>query len=223
MKRAFEIFVCLFLFVVTSCSSDDKELVPTLSESEITMEIGDSKMLIVYDAKNVSATATTSIVNVVVTDNIVEVIAIKPGTCDVRIVANGHRLQCKVVVVDNSQPEEDIPESPEDEYDFSAELQNATSRYVSTALSLTYEDVGTLFSIENGNCISIMNIDNGDNVNFSFDGNVAEGILNAPKLKINGNVIEISQAKIEQLNSSGMWIHITTNANEHITLVVTDL
>ena len=161
-------------------------------------------------------------VSVNVTDNYITITALKAGECNVRITADGHRLQCRVIVVDNSTPEEDDSSEPEDEYDFSAELQDATSRYVSSELEITY-GVGVLFSVENGNNVSILNLDTGDNINFRFEGNIAMGVLSNPQLKVQGNVIELTQAKVEQLNASGMWIHITTATNEHITLVVTDL
>lgn len=222
MSRLKNILLVLFALVIVSCGSDNKEIVPSLSQETIAMTVGEHKTVIVNNADNVSASVNSSVVSVNVTDNYITITALKAGECNVRITADGHRLQCRVIVVDNSTPEEDDSSEPEEDYDFSAELQDATSRYVSTELEITY-GVGVLFSVENGNNVSILNLDTGDNVNFRFDGNVAMGVLSNPQLKVQGNVIELTQAKVEQLYASGMWIHITTATNEHITLVVTDL
>lgn len=222
MSRLKNILLVLFALVIVSCGSDNKEIVPSLSQETIAMTVGEHKTVIVNNADNVSASVNSSVVSVNVTDNYITITALKAGECDVRITADGHRLQCRVIVVDNSTPEEDDSSEPEEDYDFSAELQDATSRYVSSEMEITY-GVGVLFSVENGNNVSILNLDTGDNINFRFDGNVAMGVLSNPQLKVQGNVIELTQAKVEQLNASGMWIHITTATNEHITLVVTDL
>ena len=222
MSRLINILLVLYALLIVSCSSDNKEIVPSLSQETIAMTIGEHKTVIVNNADNVSASVNSSVVSVNVTDNYITITALKAGECNVRITADGHRLQCRVIVVDNSTPEEDDSSEPEEDYDFSAELQDATSRYVSSELEIIY-GVGVLFSVENGNNVSILNLDTGDNVNFRFEGNIAMGVLSNPQLKVQGNVIELTQAKVEQLNASGMWIHITTATNEHITLVVTDL
>lgn len=224
MSRLINILLVLFALVIVSCGSDNKEIVPSLSQEEVTMTVGEHTIVIVNNADNVSASVSSSVVSVNVTDNSIGITALKAGECDVRITADGHRLQCCVVVVEDSQQEEEQekPEEPEKEYDFSSELQDATSRYVSSELVITY-GVGILFSVEYGNNVSILNLDTGDNVNFRFDGNVAMDILSNPQLKVNDSLIELTQAKVEQLNATGMWIHITTTTNEHITLVVTDL
>lgn len=224
MSRLINILLVLYALLIVSCSSDNKEIVPSLSQEEVAMIVGNQTIITVNNADNVSASVNSSVVSVNVTDNYITITALKAGECNVRITADGHRLQCRVVVVDDSQQEEEQekPEEPEEDYDFSAELQDATSRYVSTELEIIY-GVGVLFSVENGNNVSILNLDTGDNVNFRFEGNIAMGVLSNPQLKVQGNVIELTQAKVEQLNASGMWIHITTATNEHITLVVTDL
>ena len=222
MSRLINILLVLYALLIVSCSSDNKEIVPSLSQETIAMTIGEHKTVIVNNADNVSASVNSSVVSVNVTDNYITITALKAGECNVRITADGHRLQCRVIVVDNSTPEEDDSSEPEEDYDFSAELQDATSRYVSSELEIIY-GVGVLFSVENGNNVSILNLDTRDNINFRFEGNIAMGVLSNPQLKVQGNVIELTQAKVEQLNASGMWIHITTATNEHITLVVTDL
>ena len=222
MSRLINILLVLYALLIVSCSSDNKEIVPSLSQEEVAMIVGNQTIITVNNADNVSASVSSSVVSINVTDNYITITALKAGECNVRITADGHRLQCRVIVVDNSTPEEDDSSEPEEDYDFSAELQDATSRYVSSELEIIY-GVGVLFSVENGNNVSILNLDTGDNINFRFDGNVAMGVLSNPQLKVQGNVIELTQAKVEQLNASGMWIHITTATNEHITLVVTDL
>ena len=222
MSRLINILLVLYALLIVSCSSDNKEIVPSLSQEEVAMIVGNQTIITVNNADNVSASVSSSVVSINVTDNYITITALKAGECNVRITADGHRLQCRVIVVDNSTPEEDDSSEPEEDYDFSAELQDATSRYVSSELEITY-GVGVLFSVENGNNVSILNLDTGDNINFRFEGNIAMGVLSNPQLKVQGNVIELTQAKVEQLNASGMWIHITTATNEHITLVVTDL
>lgn len=222
MSRLKNILLVLYALLIVSCSSDNKEIVPSLSQEEVAMIVGNQTIITVNNADNVSASVNSSVVSVNVTDNYITITALKAGECNVRITADGHRLQCRVIVVDNSTPEEDDSSEPEEDYDFSAELQDATSRYVSSELEIIY-GVGVLFSVENGNNVSILNLDTGDNINFRFEGNIAMGVLSNPQLKVQGNVIELTQAKVEQLNASGMWIHITTATNEHITLVVTDL
>lgn len=223
MQRLSVILSSLFVFVITSCGSKDNELTPSLSQEEIIISVGEQAIVTVNNVDNVSAVASASNVSVNVVGNRVCIMALKAGECTVRITADGYRLQCNVIVVDNSTPEEDEPSEPEEEeYDFSAELQDATSRYISSELKITY-GVGVLFSVENGNKISIRHLDNGDFVNFGFNGNVALGVLDNPQLSVNSSAVEIAEAEIKQLNVSGMWIHITTATNEHITLVVTDL
>ncbi len=223
MQRLSEILLCLFVFAITSCGSDEKELTPSLGQEELIISEGEQAIITVNNANNVSAVASASNVSVNVSGNRVYITAVKAGECTVRVTADGYRLQCKVVVLDNSKAEEDEPSEPEDDYDFSAELQDATSRYVSSELALRYDDIGVAFMVENGNKITIQHLDNGEIVNFRFDGNVALGVLNNPQLSVNSNVVEIKHAEIKQLNASGMWILITTISNEHITIVLTDV
>lgn len=220
------ILIVVYVFLC-SCSNSENDLVPSLSHDAVSLEVGDSKVITVANAANVSATSASSIISLSVTGNQITITALKMGETTIRVSADGTRLQCKVTVVGNGSGEPENPDEPEipnnDDYSYEKELQDATSRYVSSEFALKYDDIGVVFMVENGNKITIQHLDNGDIVNFEFDGNVALGVLNNPQLSVNNNVVEIKQAEIKQLNDLGMWILITTISNEHITIVLTDI
>lgn len=114
-------------------------------------------------------------------------------------------------------------EDAETEYDFSPELEDATSRIESETLTLRYGDVGILVSQGNGTDYELRDISTGHYASFKASGEIGIGNLSDSELEINGAIVAISEASIEYADNRGVWIHITTLRNEHIVFVVTDL
>ncbi len=114
-------------------------------------------------------------------------------------------------------------EDTEIDYDFSPELEDATSRIESEALTLRYGDAGILVSQGNGVDYELRDISTGHYASFKAAGEIGMGSLSDSELEIDGAAVAISKASIEYVDNRGVWIHITTLRNEHIVLVVTDL
>lgn len=122
-------------------------------------------------------------------------------------------------------PETPLPgdDDTDADYDFSSELDDATSRIESEALTLRYGDAGIMVSQGAGIAYEFRDISNGHYATFKASGNVSQGNIYNAELEIDGASVAISVACIEHIDNRGIWIHITTLRGEHIVLVATDL
>ncbi|MBQ9073062.1 MAG: hypothetical protein IJY30_01155 [Muribaculaceae bacterium] len=209
----------ILLFSCWSCNNSDNNPAPSLSHETLDINVGENALLTVHNAEHISASSGIPVVDLNITRNRITISAIKPGQTTIDITAdNRHQLQCLVTV---NETENLTPEG--DRYSFEPELCNSETRYVSKEITMYYNTGGIIVSVKKDNDISFLNLDNGQSVNFKFDGQPAIGQLQNPVLTINRQNINIANASIEQLNDDGLWIHITTDDNEHIPLVITAL
>lgn len=219
------ILIAVYVFLC-SCSNSENDLVPSLSHDVVSIEVGASKVITVANATNVSVTSASSLISLAVTGNQITITALKVGETTIRVNADGTRLQCKVTVVGGGGDEPENPDEPEtpnnDDYSYEKELQDATSRYISDDISLKYDQSGVVFAVESNGFIAF-SLDYDERVCLTFDGDVAVGALNNPHLTVNDVDVEVSEARIEQINEHGTWIHIIATTQEHIVFVVTDI
>lgn len=119
----------------------------------------------------------------------------------------------------------DDESSDEEEYDFTVELDDATSRIESDELTLRYGDAGVMVSMKStGIEYELRDISTGHYALFKALGDIEEDRrLSNPALEIDGADIALASACVEQVDSRGVWIHIVTLRDEHIVVVVTDL
>lgn len=121
-------------------------------------------------------------------------------------------------------PENSGIDTPSDKYDFSEALKDATSRIESTMLTLRYGEPGVMVSVDNGINYEFRDISTGHYAVLTADGEVEEGEMKNALLEVDGGNVVLSNACIEQVNSQGVWIHLTTSRDsEHIVIVVTDI
>ena len=224
MREAKNIILSLMCFIMfgalVSCSEDDEPtptLRPTLSATELAIEMGDSARLQVLNADSINFVSTNNsqVLSLRIEGTDVIVYALAEGEAKININVNGARLYCDVVVNKNATPQ----------IDFSKELQDVRTRFVSPSLSLFYETPGTIVSVAEGNMIEMRSLITSDNIIFNL-GEVAlkEGTLPNATLQINGNSVELKQATLERLSPDGsMWINILDTNGNRMVLVVTDM
>lgn len=119
--------------------------------------------------------------------------------------------------------ETSTPEEGEDadvDYDFSPELEDATPRIESEALTLTYGDVGILVSSGAGLDFELRDISTGHYATLKASGDMEVGMMADAALEIDGSVVAVDEACIEHVDSRCAWIHVVTKRDEHIVLVV---
>lgn len=208
----------LGLFGMVACGGGGSEdlVRPQLSHSELVLSVGETASISVSGASAVTATPSDGrIISVSVSGTGISVVALAPGAATVKVDAAGNWLQCRVTVVADDSP-----------YSYDAELADATSRYESSSLSLVYDDdtPGIIFSMDDAGNLEILSLDTGADVRFLPGGEYGQGILENAILTVNGNAVELSEARVERCDASGLWLNLTVaGSGEHVVLVVTGL
>ena len=214
------LLVALISIVGVGCNDADdpiERLRPSLSVSQLSLEVGDSAMLQVVNADTIISTTTDApqVIMLRVEGTNVIVKAIAQGEATVAINVKGARLKCDVTVIGVDTPQDD----------FDKELLDERCRFVSQSLSLYYDTPGTIVSVTNGNVIEMRSLITGDNISFNPGTTpLQEGLLPNATLKINDTPVNLKQASLVRLSPDGsMWINILDTKGDRIVLVSTDL
>lgn len=221
LKNIGVFFICVMLLsVFIACSSDDEpeeRLRPSLSTSTLSLKVGEKAVLHVSNVEKISSATTDApnIISLKVEDSDIEVTALKEGDATIHVNVDGARLNCKVTVVASSTPI----------CDFSGELQDERSRYVSPLLSMYYDTPGTIFLVEKNGTIDVRSLITGDYITFTPGmEKLEEGNLENASLQVNGNNIMLKSVILYRLTLDGsMWYHLVDEYGNNIVLVVTDL
>lgn len=115
---------------------------------------------------------------------------------------------------------------PSGAYDFSPELTDGSTRYVSPDLTLRYADGGVLVQrneTDGRTRYSMVELSTGHIVEFSCRTPVVAGMLDDVRLTIDGADARINGAHVHRINSTGAWIEILAPGDRHYVLVVTDI
>ena len=217
----YKILVLLWLLcVMVACSSDDgpiERLRPLLNETTIELEEGDSTILEVINAQNIShiEISDSTVIGAKIKGVNIVVVGLCKGSAILTVVVDDIRLNCDVKVIARESPQ----------YDFSQELEDDRARFVSQSLSMYYDTPGIMFSISNDNVVGVRNLSTGDVVEFYLNcSTLSQGNLPNAKLVVNGDEVTLQRATLELLSSDGsMWCHLVDENGGHIALVVTDL
>lgn len=214
------LLVALISIVGVGCNDADdpiERLRPSLSVSQLSLEVGDSAILQVVNADTIISTTTDApqVVMLRVEGTNVIVKAIAQGEATVAINVKGARLKCDVTVIGVDTPQDD----------FDKELLDERCRFVSPSLSLYYDTPGTIVSVTNGNVIEMRSLITGDNISFNPGTTpLQEGLLPNATLKINDTPVNLKQASLVRLATDGsMWINILDTNGNRMVLVVTDM
>ena len=214
------LLVALISIVGVGCNDADdpiERLRPSLSVSQLSLEVGDSAMLQVVNADTIISATTDApqVVMLRVEGTNVIVKAIAQGEATVAINVKGARLKCDVTVIGIEAPQDD----------FDKELLDERCRFVSPSLSLYYDTPGTIVSVTNGNVIEMRSLITGDNISFNPGTTMLqEGLLPNATLKINDTPVNLKQASLVRLATDGsMWINILDTNGNRMVLVVTDM
>ena len=214
------LLVALISIVGVGCNDADEpieRLRPSLSVSQLSLEVGDSAILQVVNADTIISATTNApqVVMLRVEGTNVIVKAIAQGEATVAINVKGARLKCDVTVIGVDTPQDD----------FDKELLDERCRFVSQSLSLYYDTPGTIVSVTNGNVIEMRSLITGDNISFNPGTTpLQEGLLPNATLKINDTPVNLKQASLVRLATDGsMWINILDTNGNRMVLVVTDM
>ncbi len=214
------LLVALISIVGVGCNDADdpiERLRPSLSVSQLSLEVGDSAILQVVNADTIISTTTDApqVVMLRVEGTNVIVKAIAQGEATVAINVKGARLKCDVTVIGVDTPQDD----------FDKELLDERCRFVSQSLSLYYDTPGTIVSVTNGNVIEMRSLITGDNISFNPGTTpLQEGLLPNATLKINDTPVNLKQASLVRLATDGsMWLNLLDDNNNRIIIVVTDI
>lgn len=115
---------------------------------------------------------------------------------------------------------------PRPDYDFSPELTDEETRYVSADFILRYADGGILSQrdeVDGRTRYRLVELSTGRMVEFSCRTPAGAGILDDVRLAVDGNDVRISGAHAHRINSAGAWIEILAPGNRHYVLVMTDI
>lgn len=213
--------ICVIMLgVLMSCQEDDEPsptLRPALDITELTIEVGDSARLQVCNTDSINFVSTNNpqVISLRIDGTDVVVYALAKGTAIINVGVNGARLKCDVEVVDVETPA----------LDFSKELNDSRSRYVSPSLSIYYDTPGTLFSITDENIIEIRDLSTSDYIKFNpGTAQLKEGTLANASLDVNGVNVSLMRATLIRLTPDGsVWFYLIDTYGNNIILAVTDL
>lgn len=140
---------------------------------------------------------------------------LKPGEGAATIKADDSLLTLRVTVTGKSN---------EDEYDFSAELADNRTRFVSERVAIAYDTPGTIVSRRADGTVEMRDLSNGNHIEFAPGGDT-EGSLTGATLSVNGEAARIEECSLEwKASESDRWYRITTaGSSRPIVLVVTGL
>ena len=214
------LLVALISIVGVGCNDADdpiERLRPSLSVSQLSLEVGDSAILQVVNTDTIISATTDApqVVMLRVEGTNVIVKAIAQGEATVAINVKGARLKCDITVIGVDTPQDD----------FDKELLDERCRFVSPSLSLYYDTPGTIVSVTNGNVIEMRSLITGDNISFNPGTTpLQEGLLPNATLKINDTPVNLKQASLVRLATDGsMWLNLLDSKGNRMTLVVTDI
>ena len=219
MTRVQYWILLIFMVVLSACEEDDaQELLPALSHNSLTMAVGDVAQITVDNAQSIEVKVGSPIISVEKKGIVILVTALSHGRTKIYVNADGHRLECDVKIEDVISGGTD----ENDKYDFSAELSDKTTRFVSPGLSLRYDDCGVLIAMDNQH-ITMVSLDMGDVVEFRYSGVLLEGanVENA-QLSVNGKIVNLQSARVEKLSQEGLWLNLKMSTGSYIVMVVTD-
>lgn len=227
MKRCVEKYwswiflLALCACVVSACGDNTDEPTakerPSLSVSTLNLEVGDTVTLQVNNAEEINSAnvSNPAIVSLRIDGTSICLKALAAGETVVNINVDGARLCCEVIVVEPLMPN----------YDFTPEIQNTQSRYVSPSLKMTYETPGTIFSVAHNGTIEVHSLITGNSITFN-PGTIelTEGLLPNATLQVNGNNIELQEVTLEKLTpDNSMWLNLLDAKGNRIVLVITDM
>lgn len=112
---------------------------------------------------------------------------------------------------------------PDTEFDFTQELSDPTTRYVSDELTMRYDSCGIMVT-RTDKSIRFVDFERGHDVVISsptplVKGNLADGTT----VIENGKTLTLQSIKVEQITSSAIYLNIFTAGNRRIIVAVTDL
>lgn len=123
--------------------------------------------------------------------------------------------------VDNpgvTAPEPEIPE-----FDFSSELANRTTRYVSPSLQMHYDDGGILVACTDRSIRFVNLNDESQNVIMSADSPFRAGTITNLTIIENGKTVPVQLATVEQMAPSHIYLNVLTAGGSRIIAAVTSL
>lgn len=118
-------------------------------------------------------------------------------------------------------PQELPGHTAESGYDFTPELADATTRFVSSDLTLRYNDGGVLVQREAGDVSTVLRfveLATGREVEFACSGDIKEGDIIAPRLSVDRNIVDIVSACAHRVDKTGTWIGILAPGRKHMVL-----
>ena len=104
---------CILLLLLTACSSSNPEVRvrPTLSAVELTVRVGETAVITVNDAENVSAKVRDEAIAIIdVSSNKISISGVKKGDTLISVTADGYSLSCNVHVTAEEEPPSPEPE-----------------------------------------------------------------------------------------------------------------
>ena len=220
MMTRVQYWILLVLMVVLSACDEDntQELLPALSHNSLAMTVGEVAQITVSNAHLIEAKVGSPIISVEQKGIEILVEALSRGRTKIFVNADGHRLVCDVTIEDAIGG----GDADSDKYDFSAELDDSTTRFISPELSLRYDDCGVLI-VKGDQHITMVSLDMGDEIKLKYSGVLMEGadVENA-QLSVNGKIVELQSARVEKMSQQGVWINMKMRTGSHIAMVVTD-
>ena len=112
---------------------------------------------------------------------------------------------------------------PDTEFDFTPELSDPTTRYVSDDLTMHYDSCGIMVT-RTADTIRFVDLEHGNDVVISSPTPLVQGDL-APSTTVieNGKSLPLKSIKVERITESVVYINILTTGNRRIIVAVTDL
>jgi|GEM_PF-2471837 len=220
MTRTIVYIAILTIAILASCNSahhDEPRPRPTIDTDELSMYVGETAEIHVSDADDISAETLTDVVAVTADSErgIIIVEALREGLSTITIRADGALMHCYVKVSAASAPDPDSP-APEEPTDEREQLADATPRYVSSTLTMRHDTPGTIvIQYADGTRYAIRSLLTGDYI--FFDAGIPS---RAATLSVNGDDVELADAKVAYSRDGMTWYRLLTARWRHTVWIV---
>lgn len=194
-----------------------RPVVPSVEPSVLSVKEGEVAQARVLDADKVDIVENSrpDLIEADVVGLVITVKGLAAGEGVITLLADETRLTLRVTVT---------PLSVDERYDFTLELADSRTRFISHGLELWYDTPGVIVSRHESGLVEMRDLGSGSHIAFNPAGD-AEGMLPHASLTINGVAAPLDNCTLQRRQDNGdRWYSMRRTGSEtHIVLVVTDL
>lgn len=202
MKHTLLLTILLIVFSCTRKNDDIPVAKPQLSHYNIELSIGDSREITVLNSQSVTSVEVPETVKVTVSGNRIIITGMSTGICDIKINADNTTLTCRAKVTEQLPP---------DTTETDKELDDGSTRFSSSNLTIHYSTPGTLVTVA-GDSIEFRDLRSGDRT-----------LSTRGCLIVNNEIISTSEREKVKADATTKWFRHTVKDGMAAWVIINDI